>query len=389
MTEDKKMIYLDNGATTVQKPLIVAKTVYQVLSSGQYGNPSRGAYPIAVNANEVVYKTRQKVARLFNVPDSSLVVFTKNVTEALNTVIKGYLKPGDHVIATMYDHNSVLRPIYQMEKQGVSHTFLPLDPQTNLVDLGALEDSIKPNTKMVVCTHASNVIGNIVDLKKVAAVCHRHHLLMVVDAAQTAGVLPIDMQKLGIDVLCFTGHKSLYGPEGTGGICFSRDLKIEPLISGGSGIDSYNHEMPARLPERLEGGTANVPGIAGLGAGIDYLLAHDYVKRGQQTVALADDFARRVNANPNVHLYTNLAAPHVGTIGLNITGLNSVDVSDYLSEHGIATRSGAHCAPLIHQALGTVDQGIVRFSFCSFNTQDDVDQASAVVNEIARIAGEN
>lgn len=383
------MIYLDNGATTVQKPQAVAKAVFKVLSSGQYGNPSRGAYPIAVNANEVVYQTRQKVAQLFNVPDSSLVVFTKNVTEALNTVIKGYLKSGDDVIATDYDHNSVIRPIYQLESRGVSHSFLPLDPATNLVDLAALEKTIKPNTKMMVCTHASNVIGNTVDLKRVVEICHRHHVIVVVDAAQTAGVLPIDMQELGIDVLCFTGHKSLYGPEGTGGICFQRDLPVEPLISGGSGIDSFNPAMPNRLPERLEGGTINVPGIAGLGAGIDYLQEHDLQAMGKKTIALADEFAKRIQQNENVEIYTNLAAPHVGTIGLNIKGLNSADVSAYLTEQGIATRSGAHCAPLIHRALGTVEQGIVRFSFCSFNTMDDVEAASAAINEIAKMAGED
>ncbi|EEW54617.1 aminotransferase class V-fold PLP-dependent enzyme [Limosilactobacillus antri] len=383
MDDEKKMIYLDNGATTVHKPAIVAKAVYQVLSSGQYGNPSRGTYQIAVNASELVYQTRQKIAKFFNVPDSSLVVFTKNVTEALNTVIKGYLKPGDDVIATMYDHNSVLRPIYQMVKYNVSHTFLPLDAQTNLVDLTTLEKSIKPNTKMVVCTHASNVIGNLVDLKKVAEICHRHHILFVVDAAQTAGVLPIDMQKIGIDVLCFTGHKSLYGPEGTGGICFSHQIDIEPLIVGGSGIDSYNHSMPKRFPECLEGGTANVPGIAGLGAGIDYLMSHDYVKLGQETRKLADYFVQEIKDHSNIHIYTNLVAPHVATIGLNIAGMNSADVSAYLSEYGIATRSGAHCAPLIHQTLGTVEQGIVRFSFCSFNTEDEALAASEVIKEIA------
>lgn len=383
------MIYLDNGATTVHKPLAVAKAVYRVLSSGQYGNPSRGAYSIAVNANEVVYQTRQKVAQLFNVPDSSFVVFTKNVTEALNTVIKGYLKPGDDVIATDYDHNSVVRPIYQLANKKVSHSFLPLDSTTNLVDVAALEKLIKPNTKMMVCTHASNVIGNTVDLKRIVDICHRHHVIVVLDAAQTAGVLPIDMQALEIDILCFTGHKSLYGPEGTGGICFQRDLPVEPLITGGSGIDSFNHAMPNRLPERLEGGTINVPGIAGLGAGIDYLLENDLEAMGKKTIALANEFAQQVSQNKDVTLYTNLSAPHVGTIGLNIAGLNSADVSDYLAEQGIATRSGAHCAPLIHQALGTVEQGIVRFSFCSFNTMADVDAASAAVNKIAKMVGES
>ncbi|MCH5384269.1 cysteine desulfurase [Limosilactobacillus reuteri] len=383
------MIYLDNGATTISKPQSVAQAVYQVLSSGKYGNPSRGAYNAAVNASELVYATRQKVARLFNVPSSSLVVFTKNVTEALNTVIKGYLTPGDHVMMTVYDHNSVLRPIYQLAKRGVKNSCVPLNPETNLVDLNKLEAMIRPETKMMICTHASNVIGNLIDIKKVAEICHRHDILLVVDVAQTAGVIPIDMQELGIDILCFTGHKSLYGPEGIGGICFSRSIDIEPLISGGSGIDSYNHSMPNRLPEKLEGGTLNVPGIAGLGAGIDYLLSRGVKKQGEKAIKLADMFAHQINHNSNIKIYTNLAAPHVGTIGLNFRGINSVDISDYLNDYGIATRAGAHCAPLIHQALGTTTQGITRFSFCSFNTEEEVRQASRVINHLAKIVGED
>lgn len=383
------MIYLDNGATTISKPQSVAQAVYQVLSSGKYGNPSRGAYTAAVNASELVYATRQKVARLFNVPSSSLVVFTKNVTEALNTVIKGYLTPGDHVMMTVYDHNSVLRPIYQLAKRGVKNSCVPLNLETNLVDLNKLEAMIRPETKMMICTHASNVIGNLTDIKKVAEICHRHDILLVVDVAQTAGVIPIDMQELGIDILCFTGHKSLYGPEGIGGICFSRSIDIEPLISGGSGIDSYNHSMPNRLPEKLEGGTLNVPGIAGLGAGIDYLLSRGVKKQGEKAIKLADMFAHQINHNSNIKIYTNLAAPHVGTIGLNFRGINSVDISDYLNDYGIATRAGAHCAPLIHQALGTTTQGITRFSFCSFNTEEEVRQASRVINHLAKIVGED
>lgn len=382
------MIYLDNGATTLQKPSTVAKAVYETISSGNYGNPSRGAYPAAVRAHEVVYQTRSKIARLFNAPSSASVTFTKNVTEALNTVIKGYLKPGDHVISTVYDHNSVLRPIYQLEKSGVAHTFLPLDRTTNLINLDVLESAIRPTTKMVVCTHASNVIGNIIDIKKIAAICRRHNILLVVDAAQTAGVIPIDMQELGIDVLCFTGHKSLYGPEGVGGICFGRDVDLEPLIVGGSGIDSYDHAMPARLPEHLEGGTLNVPGIAGLGAGVSYLLDHGVADLGQRTIGLANRFAAAIADCPNLVMYTDLTAPHVATVGINFKGVNSAEISDYLSEHGVATRSGAHCAPLIHEALGTVKQGIVRFSFSSFNTLTEVEEVTTVVKEVASLVGE-
>ena len=383
------MIYLDNGATTIFKPQSVAQAVYRVLSSGEYGNPSRGAYHAAVNASEIVYETRQKVARLFNVPSSSLVVFTKNVTEALNTVIKGYLTPGDHVVMTAYDHNSVLRPIYQLAKRGIKNSCVSLNLQNNLVDLNKLEDMIRPETKMMVCTHASNVIGNLIDIKKVAKICHRHNVILVVDAAQTAGVIPIDMQEMGIDILCFTGHKSLYGPEGIGGICFNQSIDIEPLVSGGSGIDSYNHSMPNRFPEKLEGGTLNVPGIAGLGAGIDYIQNQRVKNQGEKSIKLADMFAHQINHNSNITIYTNLTAPHVGTIGLNFRGINSADISDYLNDRGIATRAGAHCAPLIHQALGTTTQGITRFSFCSLNTEEEVRQTSRIINHLAKIVGED
>ncbi|WP_125982249.1 aminotransferase class V-fold PLP-dependent enzyme [Loigolactobacillus iwatensis] len=378
------MIYLDNAATTLVKPKSVGKAVFDVIDRQIYGNPSRGAHQSAINAYEVVFKARQKIQQLFNVPSESLVSFTTNATEALNIAIKGLLKPGDHVIATAFDHNSVLRPIYQLEAAGVAHSFVGLDAKTGELQLNQLASLLQTNTKMIICTHASNVIGDLVDIKRISEFCQRHHLLFVLDASQTAGVVPIDMQASHIDVLCFTGHKSLYGPQGTGGICFLKPLQITPLLSGGSGIDSFNHSQPPFMPERLEAGTLNVPGIAGLSAGVDYCLKQGVSELGSKALKLADQFILAMAGLDKVEIYSHLMQPHTATVGINITGLDSSEVSDLLSEQGIATRPGAHCAPLIHEALGTKQRGIIRFSFSSFNTAEETKQVIAAVTEITK-----
>lgn len=382
------MIYLDNGATTLKKPATVAQAVYQVLSSNAYANPSRGAYPAAIKAHEVVYHCRQLLKTLFNVPDESLIAFTNNATAALNFAIKGLLQPGDHVISTVFEHNSVLRPLYQMAKQGVTHTLIGLTPQTGALAVAQLEQAVQPNTKMLVCTHASNVTGYRLPIATLSAFCRRHHLLFVLDTSQTAGNTPLDMQAQGIDVLCFTGHKSLYGPQGTGGICFRKPLPIEPVLSGGSGVDSFNHQQPAFLPEALEAGTLNVPGIAGLAAGVQYCLDQGVAQLGQQAVQLADQFATAMAALPMIKLYSHLAQDHVGTVALNVGTANAAEISDLLAERGIATRPGAHCAPKIHETLQTVEQGIVRFSFSSFNTQAETQAAIQTMQGIVALAKE-
>lgn len=382
------MIYLDNGATTLKKPAAVAEAVYQVLSSNAYANPSRGAYPAAIKAHEVVYHCRQLLKTLFHAPDEALIAFTNNATEALNFAIKGLLKPGDHVISTVFEHNSVLRPLYQMAQQGVEHTLIGLTPETGALAVDQLEQAIQPNTKMVVCTHASNVTGYRLPIAKISAFCQRHQLLFVLDTSQTAGNTAIDMQAQGIDVLCFTGHKSLYGPQGTGGICFQKPLSIEPLISGGSGVDSFNHHQPAFLPEALEAGTLNVPGIAGLAAGVQYCLDQGVTQLGQRAVQLADQFAAAMAALPLVKLYSHSEQDHVGTVALNVGDVNAAEISDLLAEQGIATRPGAHCAPVLHETLHTVEQGIVRFSFSSFNTQAETQAAIQTMQGIVALAKE-
>lgn len=377
------MIYLDNAATTVLKPITVAQAVTHVLESQSFGNPARGSHEFSVNAFKQVYECRQLIAQLFNLPSTASVAFTNNATMALNTAIKGLLKPGDHVISTVLDHNSVLRPIYQLEKMGISHDFVGLD-QNGRLDYSQFEQLVRDNTKMVVCTHASNVTGELLDIDRIAHFCEQHHLLFVLDASQTAGVVPIDIEKQLIDVLCFTGHKSLFGPQGTGGICFRKPLTIEPLLTGGSGIDSFSHTQPATMPERLEAGTLNVPGIAGLAAGVQYVLDGGVVQLGKRARDLADQFMQAMTNLKVVKLYSDPYHSHVGTVALNVGGLDSAEVSDMLAtDYQIATRPGAHCAPLVHESLGTKDQGIVRFSFSSFNTSDDVKLAIKAVSEIA------
>ena len=378
------MIYLDNAATTLIKPAAVGQSVADVINSQAYGNPSRGAHTAALNAFKIVYQTRQLVQQLFHLRDSALVAFTNNATTALNLAIKGLLHPGDHVIATVLDHNSVLRPIYALHKWGVSADFVGLNAKQSL-DYAQFAQLLRPNTKMVVCTHASNVTGEVLDLEFIAHFCQQHHLLFVVDAAQTAGVLPLDLQRQGIDVLCFTGHKSLYGPQGTGGICFNKELPITPLLAGGSGIDSFNQEQPAALPERLEAGTLNVPGIAGLAAGIQYVLNKGVTTLGNRTVQLVNEFIAGVTQLPQVQVYGDLHCQRVGTVSLNIGNLNSAELSDLLAQqYDIATRAGAHCAPLAHQAFRTQEQGQVRFSFSSFNTEADVQTAVAALTQITQ-----
>ncbi|BDR57604.1 aminotransferase class V-fold PLP-dependent enzyme [Xylocopilactobacillus apicola] len=377
------MIYLDNAATTLIKPSIVGKKVFEIISSAKFGNPARGSSNASVNALDEVFKTRKLIRKLFNLADPSLTAFTNNATEALNFAIKGLLKSGDHVIATTLDHNSVLRPIYQLEKTGIEHDFVGLNKDGSL-DYNQFERLLKPNTKMVVCPHASNVTGEILDLKFISDFCHQNQLLMVVDAAQTAGVIPIDVRRDGIDVLCFTGHKSLFGPQGTGGICLSHQLAIEPLISGGTGIDSFNHDQPAVFPEHLEAGTLNVAGIAGLGAGIEYVLAQGIENSGTVARNLADRFIAGIKNLPQVKIYGNLNRPKVATVSLNLGDINSAEISDFLQTHyDIATRAGAHCAPLLHCALKTKDQGMVRFSFSSFNQPSDVDQAVKAIKTLS------
>lgn len=376
------MIYLDNAATTLHKPPQVMDAVVRAMTA--MGNAARGAHGGALEAARTVYNTRVKLARLFGCPRPDHVIFTANSTEALNIAISGLIRPGDHVITTDCEHNSVLRPLYRLEEGGAALDVVPAD-RLGRVAYEDLEALLRPDTRAVVCTHASNLTGNVLDIARIGEMARRRGAILIVDASQTAGALPIDMEAMGIDVLCFTGHKGLMGPQGTGGLCVRPGVEIEPWKVGGSGVHSYDRRQPREYPTRLEAGTLNGHGIAGLSAALDFLQEVGLEAIEAKERALMDRFYQAVSAMDGVTVYGDFSqARRSAIVALNIRDYDSAAVSDELSEtYGIATRPGAHCAPRMHQALGTTDRGAVRFSFSWFNTQEEVDEAIRAVGQLA------
>lgn len=379
------MIYLDSAATSYHKPDGVARAVAEAIS--HMGNPGRGAHEASLDASRVVYGTREKMAELFGAEEASQIVFTANSTESLNIAIQGLVDPGDHVITTVMEHNSVLRPLYLCQQRGVSLTILPFSA-AGTVTPEAIEAVIRSNTRMIVCTHGSNLTGDLNDLEAIGRVCKKHHLLFVVDASQTAGVFPIQMDSMNIDVLCFTGHKSLMGPQGTGGMCVRKGVRIRPLLVGGSGIDSYSKIHPQVMPTALEAGTLNAHGIAGLSAALDFIkkVTPDVIRQREEE--LTRRFVSQIKSIPGVKLYGNYEQfPRAPILSLNILDYDSGEIADALAQdYGIMTRAGAHCAPLMHEALGTKSQGAVRFSFSYFNTEEEIDQAANAIRELVEEA---
>ena len=377
------MIYMDNAATTLHKPDVVKAAVLAAFDT--MGNAGRGASEPALDASRVIYAAREKLAHFFNAESASRIVFTANSTESLNIAIKGLFCPGNHVITTVLEHNSVLRPLYECQEQGVEITILGCDEKGNIL-YEEMERAVKDNTKAVVCTHASNLTGNMIDLNKVGEITKRHGLLLVVDASQTAGVWPVDVQEQGIDVLCFTGHKGLLGPQGTGGMYVRTGVDIRPLLSGGSGIDTYNPHHPSQMPTALEAGTLNGHGIAGLGAAVAWLEETGLNVIREKEQSLMRRFYEGISAIPGIKVYGDFSTnDRAAIVSFNIGDYDSSEVSDELNvEYGIVTRPGAHCAPLMHKALGTVEQGAVRFSFSHYNTEEEVDAAIRAVEELAR-----
>ena len=378
------MIYLDNAATTLKKPDCVVEAVTAALCS--MGNSSRGTHDSSLKSARAVFSARLSLAKLFNAPGPEQVVFTQNSTEALNIAIRGLFSPGDHVITTDLEHNSVLRPLYRLEDEGViTLSVVPAD-KYGCVKYDDFTQLIRKETRAIVCTHASNLTGNVLDLYKIGGIARASNLLLVVDASQTAGAYPIDMEAMGISVLCFTGHKGLMGPQGTGGLCIANGVEIRPFKVGGSGVQSYSRTHPLELPTRLEAGTLNGHGIAGLGAGVDFLLKKGVDAVHAYEIALAKRFYEGVSQIPSVTVYGDFRSwDRTAVVALNIGDYDSGAVSDALEEdYGIATRPGAHCAPRMHHALGTAEQGAVRFSFSLFNTEDEVDAAIQAVKELAQ-----
>ena len=377
------MIYFDNAATTMQKPACVVRAVTEALCS--LGNSGRGVHSGALSASRIIYDTRAALAQLFGAESPERIAFTANSTESLNMAIKGVLNPGDHVITTALEHNSVLRPLYELEDRGVELTILPADRMGNLC-YGDFEKEIRSNTKAIVTTHGSNLTGNLLDIARIGAVAEKHGLISIVDASQTAGVFDIDVQKMHIDILCFTGHKGLLGPQGTGGIYVREGVAVRPLLSGGSGVQTYLRAHPPQMPAALEAGTLNGHGIAGLGAAVRYLLETglDTIRAKEQELMMT--FYEAVREIPGITVYGDFSSYNrCAIVALNVRDYDSGEVSDALSEqYGIATRPGAHCAPLMHKALGTVEQGAVRFSFSHFNTKEEIEIAVAALRELAQ-----
>lgn len=377
------MIYLDNAATTLTKPESVVDAVVKAMNTS--GNAARGAHSSSLSASRTVYDTRVKIAELFHLSTPNRVVFTANSTEALNIAINGIFEKGDHVITTELEHNSVLRPLYRLEDAGViTLSVVPADDK-GCVDYSDFETLMNVNTKAIVCTHASNLTGNVLDLERIGTIAHKHNALLIVDASQSAGVIPIDMERMQIDVLCFTGHKGLYGPQGTGGLCIKEGVNIRPFKVGGTGVMTYHRAQPDELPTALEAGTLNSHGIAGLSAAIDFINETGIDAIYEKEMLLAKRFYDGISNIDGVKVYGDFSTENrTAIVSLNICDWDSAVIADDLAEdYDIATRPGAHCAPLMHQALGTVEQGAVRFSFSWFNTKEEVDAAIAAVKKLA------
>ena len=377
-----KVIYFDNAATTLQKPETVAKAVAEAISN--LGNAGRGAYDAALHSMRMAYETREMINEFFNGDGPEQVAFMSNATEALNTAIDGMLQPGDHVITTAMEHNSVLRPLYACGQTGTEVTILGCDEKGN-ISYEKLEAAIRENTKAIICTHGSNLTGNLNDAKKIGAIAKEHGVLFVLDASQTAGHVPIDVQEMQIDVLCFTGHKGLLGPQGTGGMYVRPGVQIRPLKRGGSGIDTYNKNHPPQMPTALEAGTLNGHGIAGLNVALYYIEETGLETIGNLALERMWRFYDGVSRIPGVTVYGDFSQKdRCPIVSLNVRDYDSAEVSDeLLMTYGITTRPGGHCAPLMHEALGNVEQGAVRFSFSHYNTEAEVEDAIRAIREIA------
>ena len=377
------MIYLDNAATTLRKPPEVIEAVMRAMNA--LGNASRGTHASSLDASRTIYDARVKIAKLFGCRRADHVVFTSNATEALNIAINGTIGSKKHVITTDLEHNSVLRPLYRLAAERNTELDFVTADGNGKIDCADFDNLIRPDTQAIVCTHASNLTGNMVDLAQVGQIAKAHDLLFIVDAAQTAGEFPIDMEVMGIDILCFTGHKALMGPQGTGGLCMREGVAIKPWKVGGTGVQTYSQTQPEALPALLEAGTLNGHGIAGLAAAVDYINSV-----GIEAIRAKEDYLTRrfvdgVSRFGGVTVYGDFAAErHAPVVALNIRDYDSGAVADELSEaYGIAVRPGAHCAPRMHQALGTTQQGAVRFSFGWFTEAADVDAAIRAVKELA------
>jgi cysteine desulfurase/selenocysteine lyase len=381
------VIYFDNAATSWPKPPGVAEAMVHFLNEVG-ANPGRSAHRLAVESGRIVYNTREAVAELFNAPDPLRVVFGHNVTESLNLALRGLLRPGDHVITSSMEHNSVMRPLRALERQGVEVTVVRCSP-AGFLNPADVEAAIRPNTVMIALNHASNVVGTLLPVAEVGRIARRHNLLLLVDAPQTGGAYPIDVQTEGIDLLGFTGHKSLYGPMGTGGLIVGERVdveRLEPLKRGGTGSRSEREEQPDFLPDMCESGTPNAVGLAGLEAGVRWVLERGVETIRAHEVELAQRLIDGLRNIPAATVYGGLDANRqTATVSFNIAGTEPSEVGLRLDEEcGILCRVGLHCAPAAHKTIGTFPSGTVRFGLGAFSTLEEVDAAVAAVRSLAQ-----
>ena len=379
------MIYVDNGATTFPKPKIVTDKIMEC-SLGYAGNPGRSGHKLAMKMDLEIYETREKICKLINGNEVLNVIFTFNATDSLNLAIKGVLEKGDHVVTTSMEHNSVLRPLNQLRKDGIIDLSIIYADNKGYIEPQKIFDAVTPNTKMIVTTHMSNVFGTIVDIKSIGEFCRDNNILYLVDAAQSIGVLDIDVQDMNIDLLAFPGHKALFGPMGTGALYIKEGIKVKPLKQGGTGSYSHSIDQPELYPDSLESGTPNGVGIIALGKGIDFINQVGLENIRNHEISLKNHFIDLLKDNDDIILNGTLDDRQGAVVSLNVKNMDSSEVSYILSdEFDIYTRPGFHCAPLAHKSLGTDELGAIRFSFGYFNTIEEVEQcANALKNIIER-----
>jgi len=385
-TSPEKLVYLDNAATSWPKPTEVAAAMVAFLERTG-SNPGRSGHRLSIEAARIVYETRELVAQFFNAPDPQRVVFGLNVTEALNLALYGLLRPGEHVITSSMEHNSMMRPLRHLEEQGVEITVVPCSPQ-GCLDPNDVEAAIRANTTLLAINHASNVTGTLLPVSEVGRIVRAHNLLLLTDEAQTAGAYPVDMQADHIDLLAFTGHKSLYGPMGTGGLVIGERVDIgrmRPLKQGGTGSRSERETQPEFAPDRYESGTPNAVGLAGLAASIRWLQMRGIEQIRAHEAALCQRLLEGLSAIPGVTVYGPLDARYqTATVSFTIKHIPPSEVGLRLDdEFGILCRVGLHCAPSAHRTLGTYPEGTVRFGLGVFNTHDDVAMALRAIRHLA------
>ena len=379
-------IYLDNASTSFPKAPTVATAMSDYITNRGI-NINRGSYALAYDVEDIIYTTRQRLNTLFNGHDPSHVIFTQNVTMSLNMVIKSLLKSGDHVLVSSMEHNAVMRPLTQLLDKGITFDTIPCD-STGFIQMDSIEPLIRPNTVALIINHASNVCGTIQPLESIGSICKTHNLQFIVDAAQTAGVIPIDVKACHIDALCFTGHKGLLGPQGIGGIILTKEMAqtLTPLIAGGTGSFSHLETMPTHMPDAFEAGTLNLPGIIGLNEGLSYIESQGMENIHNHELALTQAFLEGLQSIDVVNIVGKQdIQDRTAVVSITIDSMDPASIAYELeSTYHIMTRVGLHCAPRAHQTLGTYPEGTVRFSFGYANTHEDVVSALSALHRILK-----